>query len=302
VDWGKGAASPYAIASTGTCVVYVNEDGVFARSLGTEKVLLSDAIYRPGRPTGSRGVLEYALLGDSTHVGSCAAADSGADTFKIALNIVAGVVHLRYFSVNTVTWFDREIRYDFSRSIGRRGLAEVLQDDGTPYPWSTPLTLRASTSCLLTKADGVHHYAAFDSNAGTGDGRVDEIDAGVQDNGTAVVPVGYLGPARPPGLNRIRPLKIRALGKKVITPTGFTVAVARDPEKPPASSTWDAVTLLSAGTDDFQRDMLALPETVRYAKEMLAVRISDSGTAQSATDFPELSELELEYEPEDSVI
>lgn len=302
VDWGHGAASPYAIASTGGCVVYVNSDGVFARSLGLQNVRLSRAIYDAGRPAGSRGVLEYALLGDSTHVASCAAADSGGDTFKVALSIISGVVHLRYFSANTVTYFDREIRYDFSRSLGRDGLAEVLQDDGTPYPWSAPLTLRASTSCLLTKADGVHHFAAFDSNAGTGDGRVDEVDTGVYDNGAAIAPVGYQGPARPPELNRARPLKVRALSKKVLTATGLTVAVARDPEKAPASSTWDAVTLGPSGTDDYERSMLALPETVRYAKEMIAVRISDTGAADSISDFPELSQLEIEYEPEESVI
>lgn len=290
MDWGHGARSPYAICSGNGWAIYLSDEGIFARGLGAQKVLLSRALYDAGRPVGSRGELEYAIK-------QCiAASESGADTYKLHAKVLGSVLHVRYHTADSATYPNREIRYDFSASIGRQGLAEVLDDQGQPFPWSAPLTLRCSVSTLIGLSDGIHHYAAFDSNAGTADGRVDEIDTGTQDNGTAVVPVGYLGPAQPPDLNRARPVKVRALTKK--SATGLSIYVARDPEKAPASSTYDSVAIGSSSADDFERTLAILPSTVIYAKEMVAVKVGDTG----AGECPEVAQLEVEYQPEDSTI
>lgn len=46
------------------------------------------------------------------------------------------------------------LKYDFSASIGRSGLAEVLGPDGQPFGWSTPLRLPYNMVGTVTRSDG----------------------------------------------------------------------------------------------------------------------------------------------------
>lgn len=279
-SWTRGARSPYAICSGNGWAIFLSDAGFYVCSAGegTDR-LLSLNIYDPAAPVGYRGELEYALT-------ACiAASEAGTDTYKIASQVVGSVLHVRYFKSATSTDFDREIRYDFSDSAGRDGIAEVLDSNGEPYPWSAPLTLPVSCSALVTKADGVHHYAAINSNAGTADGRVDEIDTGTTDNGATVWAIGYTGLRFPAGLGKIYATIIRSIFRKA--GRGVSLAITSTPEKAPSEAEWDAVFTGSTGPDDFGRAIQWLKWQAATVRNALGLRIMDDGSGSC----PEVSEV-----------
>jgi len=305
VDWGHGAASPYAVASIGDVVFYVNADGVFARSRGLAFVSIGGAIYDPGRPPATaaqlstsptqRGLLEYALLGNGTNVaGSCAAAESGADTHKVALSVVGNRLRLHYFSTSSSTYPDRWVEYDYSESATNEGLARVLDGNGRPFPWSPPQTLPASCMCELTNLTGRHVYAARDTNGGTGDGRVDEVDVGVEDQSADVVPVGYTGIYLPDDLSEIQPLRLVIVAKK--DTTGLGVAIGANAEVAPGSDAWTALTV-AAASNDYHKETLLFGNNVRSTRQGLHFKITDSGTHATTSDWPEIVRLNVHAMP-----
>lgn len=269
-SWNRGARSPYAICAGNRWAVFMSDGGFFACEDGPGEVCISGRIYDPSAAPGSRGELEYALE-------ACvAASESGSDAYKVFAQAHGSILYVRYFSSAAATYPDREIRYDFSEGVKRGGVAELLQDDGRPFPWSAPLTLRASVSAMVPKADGVHHLAAIDSNGGTGDGRVDEFDTGTEDDAGLVQPVGYTGLFMPDNLDEIQPTMAYSVHTKA--GCGFDIALTSTPESEPADSLWDALDIESSETDSFGRTVAWLAPEQSLRRAAIAVRIWDDGT------------------------
>jgi hypothetical protein len=286
VSWTRGARSPYAICSGNGWAIFVSDDGVFACDAGQGEVLLSKAIYDHEAQEGDRGELEYAITQ------SIAASEGDTDGYKIAAQVHGSVLHVRYWSSSSATYFDREIRYDFSASTGRNGLAEVLDAQGRPYPWSAPLYLPVSCSAWVGRSDGLHHYAARDTNAGTYDGRVDEIDTGTTDNGTVVQARGYSGVMVPDALTLPQVLGVRGVLRKA--GTGVSVGLSCSPERLETSAEWDDLAIPSSGGDDFGRFQIDFGKSARYTRKALQARITDDGSGAC----PELSMATLNTEPQ----
>ena len=269
-SWNRGARSPYAICAGNRWAVFMSDGGFFACEDGPGEVCISGHIYDPSASPGSRGELEYALE-------ACvAASESGSDDFKVFAQVHGSVLHVRYHSSASATYPDREIRYDFSEGVKRGGVAELLQDNGEPFPWSAPLTLRCSVSAMVPMSDGVHLLAAINSNGGTGDGRVDEIDAGTEDDAGLVQPVGYTGLFIPDDLNEIQPTMVYAVHTKA--GEGFDIAISTDPASEPDESGWDALDIASSETDSFGRTVAWLAPEQALRRAAIAARIWDDGT------------------------
>jgi hypothetical protein len=284
VSWTRGARSPYAICAGNGWVIFLADEGLFVCDAGEGEHLLSKPIYDAEAPVGERGELEYAIA-------ACiAASESRADTYALSAQVHGGVLSVRYAYSATE---NREIRYDFSASVGRSGLAEVLRGDGSPYPWSCPLTLPVAVSCWVSESDGMHHYAARDTNAGTTDGRVDEIDTGTEDNGEAVIPVAYTGLSTDPGGPKQVVQYLLFVGRK--QEAGLKVAVCTDPEMEPTEAEWLDLLLPESGRGEYVRAMLSFPARARHDRSALCYRISDDGSG----DCPEISKLVPMIEPQD---
>lgn len=278
VSWNRGARSPYAICTANQVAFFVSDEGVFAASAGNE-ALLSQDIYRRDNRDGEKGDLEYAIA-------ACySASEARTDDYRIHMDLHGSVLHLRYWSSAAAGRPDRELRYDFSEAVGREGLAGVMRTDGTPFGWSAPLTIGPSCSAEVADADGVHLYGAVDSNAGTGNGRVDEFDVGTEDNGALVAPVGYTGLATDPGGQKAAPQYLMFVGRKAVT--GLTLAVATDPETEPSSAEWLPVILPESGNGDYVRGMLEFPKRAIHDRTAMSFRIMDDGSG----DCPEIMRL-----------
>ena len=292
VSWTRGARSPYAICAGNKWAISVCDEGVYVCDAQGGEALLSEAIYRAGRPVGSRGELEYAIKA------SIAASESGSDDYKIAASVVNGVLRVQYYTDSAQTYYNREIHYDFSDSLGRSGIMGVLQADGTPYPWSAPQTIRVSCMAQMAQADGaVHLFAGCDVTVGGGDpdGRLMEIDTGSDDDGVKIRPVGYSGLHLAEGLQKIQPTTVRVISTKA--GSGLGVALTRSPEKDPETSPWDTVDIPSSGVDAFGRAIVLLKPAAAGKRIAVAVKITDDGSGSGA----EVSALLVDAEDRASV-
>jgi len=277
--WNRGLRSPYALCAGAGWVIFLSDEGFFACDAASGEHPLSENIYKAGRTTGERGELEHAIS-------RCiVASESDTDDYAIHAQVHGSVLHVRYCSNSDSTYPDREIRYDFSRGVNKSGLAELLQDDGSPYPWSAPLTLRASVSAIVTDSTGPRHLAAIDSNAGTADGRIDEIDTGTLDEAAYVVPVGYTGLYIPEDLSEIQPTMAYVVSTKA--GAGMDIALTPEPEKAPEDAQWDALDVPTSGADAFGRSVIMLKPNASLRRAAIGARIWDDGTGPC----PELSKV-----------
>jgi hypothetical protein len=279
VSWTRGSCSPYAICHGSGWAIAMDGLGFYACGEGVGEAPFSGDIFDPGQPEGQRGQLEYAIKR------SCIAAASGTDDYAIAAQVHAGILRVRYFKDEDSTTFDREIRYDFSASMGRVGPAALFRPDGSAYPWSTPLTLSVACSAEVVGAEGKVLYGAVDGNAGATDGRVDALDVGTQDNGADVMPVGYTGLTTDPGGPKAAVQYLLFVGRK--RESGLSVAVCTDPELGPSEAEWLDLLLPTSGAGEYIRALLSFPDRARRERSALCYRISDDGSG----DCPEISKL-----------
>jgi len=286
--WRRGARSPYAIGSGNGWLIYPSDEGFFARGIqleisnypgsivssDTSDNLISKNIYDAERPEGHRGVLEYAIT-------ACiASSESGSDHYPLSASIEGGVLYVRYWSSAAAGDFDREIRYDFSMGSGRTGVAEVLQDNGEPYPWSCPLDISVACSAKMPGADGlVHHYGISNGNTGTTDGCFVEINADDTDDGVAVGAEGYSGLAYSQGLALVSANVLRAVMSKLPT-TGVTIGVQLNPESDPAdgNARFADYPIGDDSMDAFGRSVVRTDAEGARGVAALAVRIVDDGS------------------------
>jgi hypothetical protein len=284
-SWTDGARSPYAICFSNGWAVSLCDEGLYVCGPGEGKKLISGDLYRSSARTGERGELEYAIA-------ACiAASESGSDDYALSAQVHGMVLSVRY-AYSADEW--REVRYDFSLGEGLTGPQQLLQPNGAPYPWSTPQTLPVVSSAWVAEDDGLHHYAARDTNAGATDGRVDEVDTGTTDNGVAVEAVGYTGLDSNPDGPKMGGQYALVTGRKV--GTSLSVAVARDPEALPEDAVWDEVPIPASGYGlEFFRALVDLPAGARVDKSALAFRIKDDGSGECS----ELSGLTIMAEPQD---
>ena len=292
-SWNRGLRSPYALCQGNRWVIFLSDEGFFVTGMdGESETLLSLDIYDAERPEGERGQLEYAI-------NACiVASDSDSDDFKISADVIDGVLLVNYYSSAEATYFDRQIRYDFSASVGRAGPLEVLRPDGKPYPWSAPLTLRISCAAKMAQADGsVHRYAVVDSTVtgGDPDGQFIEFDTGSDDDGERIRPVAYTGIEMAKELHKIQPTAARVVSTKA--GSGLAVAFTREPARAPQDAAWDQLDIDSSGTDEFGRCVPQLGPAQSAKRIALAVRISDDGSGSGA----EVSALLVDVEDRASV-
>lgn len=296
-SWTRGCCSPYfAVHGSGWAIscdrmgIYVCGEGIGEKSLtsywdGDREVC---TIYDPSAAEGERGELEYAITQ------SLIAAASGTDDYKIAAEVHGGVLRVRYWLNSDSTGFDREIRYDFSANTGESGPSSVLLPNGRPFPWSAPLTLNLLCSAEVVTADGPRIFAAVDDAAATS-GRVDMVDVGTTDAGTAIAPMGYSGLRWPPALNKTAVYRLRALIRKAGTGVGIGVASATD--RPPDESDYADQAIPTSEDRDYVRYIRPFEGRDRLPREAVGVRFYDDGSGPC----PEIMLAELDIDDVEDV-
>lgn len=143
---------------------------------GDERVT-TNAIYDP---TENKGDLAY-------EIGKCIiSSGSDSDDQRFAAYRFGHVLTIKYRSSASVTQPDFEQEYDFSEGAQSGGLAELVRPDGTPFGWSAPFRRPGETMGEYRGANGLVKLHAIETVGSTGDGRIDQLDVGHQDNGSDI--------------------------------------------------------------------------------------------------------------------
>lgn len=185
VNGEKGCISWPSLTSANGAAFYLTEAGIKATDKGRREVNLTPAIYNPTTGAGDLAAGVVACV-----------ASSAADTDAQSVSCAVLVNRLALVASGRV------LLYDFAPGVSASGLDALVEPSSQqPYGWSPPsqflagydfpdaVTLAVTTLGAVPKSDGVRFYAASDTNAGTGDGRVEQVYTGDIDND--VVALGY---------------------------------------------------------------------------------------------------------------
>lgn len=186
----RGCVSPYIVHGDGW-VGYWTREG-FIVTDGRNEVLLTGRLHDPGSVTGtdghaSRSILSYEL--------EQAGSNTDSDGSDYGLHAwIDGFALFISFRVDANT--RRSLKYDFSEGSEASGLAEVLDRNGQPRPWSAQLTMPIVCGATIGSNSATsppRHMAMIDTNAGsTGDGQIQLIGSTYADDGVAFTPIAYL--------------------------------------------------------------------------------------------------------------
>lgn len=267
VAGGRGAISPSLVQGNGW-VAALTPDGIEVTDDQGSRII-SGELFDAGQQTGN---LAY-------EISQCRiAAITDTDGGYFNMQTSGSRLRISYRSSLSVTYPDRYQDYDFSPSEGLYGLPEVLRSDGTPYGWSTPGRLKIGAMCEVQGSTAPHLYGMVDSNAGLGDGRVEEFETGLTDNGTVVAPIGYHSTLVDPDLGEFMLNKVNQRYKK--NGTGLQIGLASDRDR----GRVDYMSLDSSGASEFAIRRMPAKDGMGTPREVLEFVYADDGSG----DQPEI--------------
>lgn len=278
---GRGCIAYDSIVEFNGAVGYLTTDG-FVVTDGRDEVVISGDVWNPGTQTG-----EWAY-----EIGQCAeAASSDTDIARFSAKVMGGKLRISYRltgsarSAATDAHPDHVIEYDFTGSMQYAGLRGVLRPDGTPWGWSTPLTVAraAGPMCEVVTASGVQRFMADEDSTGqASNGRIYEIETGVTDAGTDYNCLLWTARDLAEHLKKKAVQEIVSVHKKSWTApeTGTTITVYRDGLGTTADAT---ITLPSTSTDNFETLVLPLPMAARAPAKSHEYLFTDDGSSTDPT-------------------
>lgn len=238
-------------------VIGLAPEGLVACDLFNE-VLLTPDIYLHAAPA----------LGDFTYELPLAIAAAAADNdgSYASARVMRGAIWLSYRASGAHP--NRMVSFDYSSGAGRvgpeaAGLASLFRPDSrTLWGWSYPLVRSITAMAEGRRSDGAHLYGFNDENGGaTGDGRVDEIETGDQDNGSDIVGSVELPWERGGGVDRV---SVQWLTVEHSSPSGSTGFIDFHRS---FSDTLFTLTPATSSSRVVTSDFIQLPQPARVATE-----------------------------------
>lgn len=261
IDWDS-------IVAFNGVVGYLTADG-FVVTDGVNEVVISGDVWKPARSVG-----EW-----SYEIGECLkGVNADTDLAHLHAAVMGGKLYVTYRLTSGATVPNRMLVYDFTGSAQKSGIASVLGPNGEPWGWSTPLTLSVSVMGEIRGSSGTARYGTDESNAGaTSNGRVEQIETGTDDNGSAFT--SELWSAR----DLAQHLKKKSLQRLTMVTkkngTGRTFRVYRDGL---GTTTSASLTLATTGSNNFDSVVLEMPQNARTPAKSLEYRWSDDGSGSDA--------------------
>jgi hypothetical protein len=213
----RGCISYRGIVSGHGWAAYATLDGIVVTDKSRREYNISKSIY-------NRSTLSGDLYYEITKSSASAAADTDDQYFVLSVLGSKLAVAFRYqqifeeLGIPTYADASKVIYYDFSQGIEASGIDELVGEGlSKVYGWSAPCVYNFNHTNHVIGAMGsvfkttLNDYIAVDSNAGsTGDGRIDQINTGVLDNGFAYTAVAVMPPLLPSDFALLKPQVIEA--------------------------------------------------------------------------------------------
>jgi hypothetical protein len=182
----RGCISYLGITAGNGWAAYATHDGIIVTDKSRREFKLSGAIYNRAKNTGDLAY-EIGL--------SMASAAADTDDQQLSLAVLDGTLAcaFRSFGFNGQSeevLLSKICFYDYSPGIEASGAEELVSPEGRiTYAWSSPCMYNVDTeNCIIGAMGSVHtstllSFIAVDSNNGTYDGHVQQINTGTTDNG-----------------------------------------------------------------------------------------------------------------------
>jgi hypothetical protein len=184
INEDHGCCAWNTVSAGNRFAVFLSPDGFYASDL-ERSLRLSGAIWTApiSSMTTDTGVGDFMYEVPA----SVAATAQDNDASYAYARVISNVIRVGYRTSSSTTHCNRMVHYDFSAASDSNGLKALTRENGVRWGWSLPLSQTVALVGYGRRNDGLHIYGWNDANAGaTGDGRIDEIETGQTDNGTAI--------------------------------------------------------------------------------------------------------------------
>lgn len=281
VNSNRGGVAYGAIAEGNGWAAYATLDGIIAVDKGQNEVVLSNDIHNPALQTGN---LWYEL---KTSASSARSSYADSDGQRMHLSVVGTQLTLQYRPDSGVTAPSRRLVYDFSPGIESSGVGQVVDAEARrPYGWSAPYTQSVGPVFAVVRSDDRYVYGVGEANAGTGDGRLDRLDTGNNDNGSTVTGRAYLPTILAPGFGRFSPQRLQV---RHYTPNNTVSMVLYRNLARSGSSSYN----LANGAAAVNNEIVPMTQSARSVCDAIEMYWNDAASAVGA----ELWQVVVEHQP-----
>ena len=193
----RGVTDEKAFVGANGWAFYPTFEGLVACDKSQTEKILSHSIFNYA--TGS-GDLAYELTQGRL------AASGDTDGGRMYAAVLGTQVHVAFRqSAGAGTVPDTRLVYDFGPGVDAGGITQLtpvrsvsdsysVDPNSNVFGWSTRYVQPGGAMAEVPQLGGVKRYCAISSNAGTNDGRIDLMDSGNSDNGTAITCKVYPAP------------------------------------------------------------------------------------------------------------
>ena len=232
-------------------------------------------------PGQLEGLLAYAIRTDA------ALAAAGSDTFTW-MGVVGDKLRIRFrtAALGGAAYTNAGLDTWFGKGKYASGLSSLQREDasGSLRPFGNSCvnnSQKGGVHGVITDSTGRRTFAWQETNAGTADGRVDEVDmaSAANDNGTAFVSDAYTACQMAAPFEEIEIHRTEAIHRK--NGTGLTVRVYGDVDRGTVVS---LLTLGTSGISVVKRQVFEHPMAARGNHQCCEMRISDDGTGTGAVE------------------
>lgn len=208
----RGCISYLGLTAGNGWAAYATHDGIIVTDKNRREFKISGALYNRARNVGDLAY-EIGL--------SMASAAADTDDQYLSLAVLDGrlACAFRSFALQQQdeVLMSKVCFYDYSPGIEASGAEELISPEGrNTYSWSSPCIYNLNTDNYFigamgsVHADSLNSYTAIDSNNGTTDGHIQEIDTGTTDNGHDYDASAVFAPFISSDFNLIQPQSVEA--------------------------------------------------------------------------------------------
>jgi hypothetical protein len=204
----RGCISYLGLVAGNGWAAYPTTEGICVTDKNGREFIISGSVFSA---TDNTGDLAYELKT------SAASAASDSEDQYLSMAVIGSKLAVAYRASGDSV--GRVLFYDFSPGVEASGVEELINPETkSAYIWSPPAAYNAVHALgpigamgSVAKSDGRFDYICTDSNNGsTGDGRLDRINTGSQDNGFNYNAYATVSPVVPTPFMAIMPVSIEA--------------------------------------------------------------------------------------------
>lgn len=270
----RGVVSPLALTSGNGWAAYCTSEGIVCVDKNLREFMLSGDIHNP---TDGKGDLSGAIRS------SMAAAAKDADDYAISMGVFGSRLVVCYTTVAGDS--AQVLYYDFSPGVEASGVEELLNPETKrAYIWSPPAAYLGSVLALygpaaigsIVNASGRLDYIAFDTNAASFDGRIEQVGTGTTDDGFSITSSAVMTPFVASEFKRLSPQRCEVTHLRTDGTGGTSVVEFANDQEPTFNASLQRALPSDATKTQFQKQTIAIDQGQRGVTDLFWARWRNS--------------------------